>query len=77
MVIGVDISNSARKLVCPHARKIRFQERAARDLTYPHLGLYPEKTTIQTDIVHPTSTAAPHIIAKTQDQQGISGQIKS
>ena len=49
MVIGVDISNSTRKLVCLHARKIRFQERGARDLTYPHLGLYPEKTTIQKD----------------------------
>ena len=57
-------------------QEIKFQKCSARVLTYPHLGLHPEKTIIQRDTCIPTFTAALLPVAKTQNQQDVTHRLK-
>ena len=52
-------------------QKLKSQKGLAHGLTYPHLGLYPEKTINEKDTGTPSFTIALLPRAKTQNQQDV------
>ena len=55
-------------------QKIKFQESLVHEssaMTYPYLGLYPEKTITQKFICTPALTAALLTIVQIQNQQDV------
>ena len=52
-------------------QKLKLQKSSAHGLTYPHLGLYPEKTINEKDRGTPPFTTALLPRAKTQNQQDV------
>ena len=57
-------------------QKLKSQKSSAHGLTYPHLGLYPEKTVSEKGTGTPSLTTALLPRAKTQNQPDVTRWIK-
>ena len=57
-------------------QKLKSKKSSAHGLTYPHLGLYPEKTVSEKGTGTPSLTTALLPRAKTQNQPGVTRWIK-